>query len=67
MTIKELKQDNEENPHKIRFDSAFEINGASDLKKSVDKNFHFFILEECPFRAEHLNSKSKVQSVMKPV
>ena len=66
MSIRELKQNDEQNPHKIRFDSTMEILNEAENKKMVDKNFHFFILEEChPVIKEKKSKQNAV--VLKPV
>ena len=63
MSIRELKQNDHQNPHKLRFDTQMEIMNTKELTKLKDKNMHLFLYEDVLVA----DPKQKIQSMLRPI
>jgi hypothetical protein len=63
MSIRELKQNDHQHPHKVRFDTQMEIMNPKEVSKLINKNLHLFLYEDVPVA----DPKQKIKSMMRPV
>ena len=63
MSIRELKQNDHQNPHKLRFDTQMEILNNKEVLKIKDKNLHLFLYEDVPVD----NPNTKIKSMLRPI